>query len=165
MAERTGVVVATCLSAKSGVPKYPQPVVTVTRQGIEGDYHSGTANMHKKQGQPLPNRRAVSVVAKEVYDDLGGTLEIVLEPGAFAENFLTEGLGDLSDLKEGDRLHLGDDVVIEVTEQNAPCSNLTVYHSGILRPLVGRRGIVATVVRPGMVKPGDDARVVGGAGG
>ena len=160
MAERAGVVLATCLSARSGVPKYPQPLVRVTEEGVEGDYHSGPVNKHKKGGDPEPNHRAVSIVAREVYDDVAGTLEILLEPGAFAENFLTQGLGDLSDLVPGDRIRLGADVVIEVSGQNSPCSALSIHHADIVSNLVGRRGIVGTVVRPGKVQPGDDVEII-----
>ena len=150
MTDSTGTIVATCLSDQGGVPKYPQDQVVITPGGVEGDYHS----------TPGANPRAVSVVGKEVYDDLAGSMDIALEPGDFSENILTEGLGDLSNLEPGDRMRFGDEVVIEVTEQNAPCVNLTVHHPEILRPLVGRRGVVARVISAGTVRPGQSATII-----
>ena len=105
MTDSTGTIVATCLSAEGGVPKYPQDQVVITSAGIEGDYHS----------TPGANPRAVSVVGREVYDDLEGSLNFTLKPGDFSENILTEGLGDLSELGPGDRMRFGNGVEIEVT--------------------------------------------------
>lgn len=150
MTGSTGTIVATCLSTEGGVPKYPQDRVVVTLGGIEGDYHS----------TPEANPRAVSVVGKEIYDDLAGSMDIALEPGDFSENILTEGLGDLSDLEPGDRIRFGDDVEIEVTKQNTPCSNLTVHHPDIIRLLVGRRGVIASVISGGAVQPGQSATII-----
>ncbi|GBD11579.1 Putative metal-sulfur cluster biosynthesis proteins YuaD [bacterium HR23] len=150
-----GRVLAVCLRPTGGIPKYPQPVIFLNGQGVEGDWHAGPINKHKKRGDPEPNWRQVSIVAQEVYSDLGEALGIRLEPGAFGENMLVEGLGDLSDLCPGDRLHLGDTAVVEVTKQNSPCATLEVHHPDIVRLVKGRRGVVGVVHRPGPVRPGD----------
>ena len=155
---QSGIILACCSSESRGVPTDPRPAVTVGEFGVEGDYHAGPVRRHGSS-QGLPNLRHVSVVARELYDSLGETLQVEIGPGGFAENFLVEGLGDLSELGHGDLLHLGEDVVISVTEQNKPCSNLTVHHGDIVRYCVGRRGIVGTVVSTGVVRPGDTVRV------
>ncbi|MBI2939798.1 MAG: MOSC domain-containing protein, partial [Chloroflexi bacterium] len=131
--------------------------------GVEGDFHSGPINQHKKSGPPEPNRRQVSIVAWEVMRAVGEELGISLKPGDLAENVLVEGLGDLASLREDDRIHLGADVVLEVTGQNKPCVTLNVHHPDIVRPFVGRRGVVAVVVATGEVRPGDPVRVAAGA--
>ncbi|MCS7207006.1 MAG: MOSC domain-containing protein [Dehalococcoidia bacterium] len=151
----SGRVMAVCLRPTSGIPKFPQPAITLTNQGVEGDWHAGPVNKHKKRGDPEPNWRQVSVVAQEVYTDLEEALGIRLQAGAFGENILVEGLGDLSGLKPGDRLHLGAEAVIEVTQQNRPCATLQVHHPDIVGMVVGRRGVVGVVLRPGVVRPGD----------
>lgn len=155
MHQARGRVVAVCLRPTGGIPKYPQPFITLNGQGVEGDWHAGPTNKHKKKGDPEPNWRQVSIVAQEVYDSLRDTLGIHLEPGAFGENILVEGLGDLSDLRPGDRLRLGATVVVEVTRQNNPCATLEIYHPAIVRTVMGRRGVVGIVYRPGQVYPGD----------
>ena len=101
----------------------------------------------------------VTIVAREVFDAVEETLGIELKPGDLAENFLTQGLGDLADLAAGDRIRLGEEVVIEVTGQNRPCAVLHVYHGDIVEHLMGRRGIVGKVVNTGVVRPGDRASV------
>jgi MOSC domain-containing protein YiiM len=155
----SGEVVAVCLSGKRGIPKYPQVIVRVGMQGIEGDYHAGPTNRHKKRGRAEPNHRMLTVVAVEVIDELNRDLGLALTPGALAENVLVRGLGDLSDLAPGDRLGLGPEVVIEVTTQNKPCATIGVYHAQVVKQTLGRRGITAVVVRPGDLRPGDAVRV------
>jgi MOSC domain-containing protein YiiM len=148
------------MSPASGVPKHSQNEVEVYTQGVRGDFHSGPVNRHKKTGAPEPNTRSISMVAKEVADNVGETLQIELQPGAFGENFLIEGLGDLSDLQKGDLIKLGPTVTVLVTGQNAPCSTLAVHHPDMVKFLAGKRGVVARVLYVGFVRPGDRAEVI-----
>ena len=154
-----GRVVAVCTSPRTGVPKPPQPVITVGAQGVEGDFHAGPINRHKKAGPPEPNRRQVSIIAREATDAVSAALGIRLRPGDLAENVLVEGLGDLSQLQPGDRLRLGERVVVEVTGQNKPCKTLAVHHPDIVAAFTGRRGVVAVVIATGEVRPGDGVEV------
>jgi MOSC domain-containing protein YiiM len=157
---RVGRVVATCLSPVAGVPKHPQSEVEVFTGGVRGDFHSGPVNRHKKTGPAEPNTRSISLVAKEVMDNVGEALQIELEPGAVGENFLIEGLGDLSDLEPGDLVKLGPTVTVLVSAQNAPCTTLSVHHPDMVGFLKGKRGVVGRVLYVGFVRPGDRAEVV-----
>ncbi|MBI4306713.1 MAG: MOSC domain-containing protein [Chloroflexi bacterium] len=150
---------ATSLSANPGVPKHPQSEVEVYLDGIRGDYHSGPSNKHKKSGPPEPNTRSISMVAREVIENVSRALQIELKPGDLGENFLVEGVGDLSDLQPGDLIRLGPTVTVVVTKQNAPCSTLAVHHPEIVEFLKNQRGIVGRVLYVGFVKPGDRAEV------
>ncbi|MBI4219727.1 MAG: MOSC domain-containing protein [Chloroflexi bacterium] len=156
---RVGKVVATSLSLNPGVPKNPQSAVEVYLEGIRGDFHAGPINKHKKSGPPEPNTRSISIVAREVTEAVSRALEIELKPGDLGENFLVEGLGDLSDLEPGDLVRLGPTVTVIVTKQNAPCSTLAVHHPEIVEFLKNQRGIVGRVLHVGFVKPGDRAEV------
>lgn len=158
--KRVGKIVAVCLSNKGGIPKHPQKDVEIYLDGIMGDFHSGSHDKHKKHGDPKPNDRAISIVAKEVTDSVGKSLQVELPPGALGENFLVEGLGDLSDLVPGDLIKLGPTVTVAVTAQNAPCSTLATHHKDIVKSLVGKRGIVGRVLYVGFVKPGDRIEVI-----
>ena len=146
---RNGKVVAVCLSEKGGVPKYPRDAVSICKGGVVGDYHYGNVGSDG-------TLRYLTVVAKEVFDSVGEDLKVNVAPGDFGENFLIEGVGDLSDIVPGDLICLGPQVVIRVTSQNTPCSNLSALHSGMIRMVVGRRGVLATVETGGKVCPGDD---------
>jgi MOSC domain-containing protein YiiM len=158
-ASRTGTVAAVCLREDGGVPKYPQSEVVVGEYGIEGDYHSGPMRT-RSNGEVVPNTRHVSLVAKEVFDDLNRELGTNIPHGGFGENVLVQGMGDLSDVVGGAVLSFSSGVELEVTEQNDPCKNLMVYHNQIPKKSYGRRGVLAIVKTTGRIKPGDMVQVV-----
>jgi hypothetical protein len=160
-ANRTGTVVAVCLRPEGGVPKYPQPEVIVGQYGIEGDWHSGPMRT-RSNGEVVPNTRHVSLVAKEVFDDLNRELGTAIPQGGFGENVLVEGMGDLSDVEDGACLRFSSGVELEVTGQNDPCRNLMVYHNQIPKRSYGRRGLLAVVRTRGRLRPGDTVSVVSG---
>src|SRR3712207_8531466 len=47
-----------------------------------------------------------------------------------------------------------------VRKQNEPCANLRVYHRLMPKELVGKRGVICTVLKEGKVRVGDRAEVV-----
>lgn len=157
MSERA-TVVAVCLSDKGGVPKYPQPYVTVGQYGVEGDYHSGATRTNSR-GETVANERQVSVVAVEAIEAAASALEVEIPHGGVGENVLVRGLGDLSELAPGERLVFGSGVELKVTGQNDPCANLCVYHAKVPKLLYGRRGVLATVEKTGTLRPGDTVSV------
>ena len=150
-----GRVVAVCMSPTGGVPKYSQEAIVIGNQGVQGDYHSGPINRHKKTGPAEPNSRQVTLVAQEVLDEMNARLDTELKPGDLGENILISGLGDLSLLVRGDRLQLGTEVVLEIRAQNNPCNVIRVYHPTLVEEINGKRGVSAIVLNPGSVKPGD----------
>ena len=156
---KIGTVVAVCLRPEGGVPKYPQPEVTVGEYGIEGDWHSGPMRT-RSNGEVVPNTRHVSLVAKEVFDDLNRELGTDIPHGGFGENILVEGMGDLGTITEGDILRFSSGVELDVTGQNDPCKNLMVYHNQIPKLSYGRRGVLAIVRTTGRLKPGDTVSAV-----
>lgn len=158
-ANRVGTVVAVCLRKEGGVPKYPQSEVVVGEYGIEGDWHSGPMRA-RSNGEVVPNTRHVSLVAKEVFDDLNRELGTDIPQGGFGENILVQGMGDLGDIAEGDVLRFSSGVELEVTGQNDPCKNLMVYHNQIPKRSYGRRGVLAVVRTTGRLEPGDTVSVV-----
>ena len=160
-AKAQGTVVAVSMSSNGGVPKYPQESVTIGDLGIEGDYHSGPINRHKKTEPTEPNSRQITLVAHEVLEQVNAQLGIMLKPGDLGENILVSGLDDLGQLRKGDRLMLGTDVVLEITGQNNPCNVLSVYHTAIVKETTGKRGVTAIVVCTGSVRPGDTCMALG----
>jgi len=151
-------IVAVCMKAERGVPKIRQPEVTVGEFGIDGDFHSGPMRT-RSDGEVLPNTRHVTIVAKEVFDDLNRELGTDIPPGGFGENILVEGMGDLADLKGGDLIRFSSGVVLEVTGQNDPCKNLMVYNDLVPKKAYGRRGVLTMVKKTGKLRPGDGVSV------
>lgn len=142
-----GQIIALCTSPTGGVPKYPQPRVTVCN-GFEDDFHAGLKRISRRTRLPIFNDRQISIVAQEVYDALNAELGTTLIPGDFAENITTTGLGDLSHLEPGDMLLIPAKpavVLLCVTEQNIPCGNLLKYHPLMTEKCSGRRGVLAIV--------------------
>src|SRR3954454_18211471 len=98
-----------------GMPKLPVMFARVTAAGVDGDRQRNK----KYHGGP---DRAVCVYSTELYDRLRG-YGINLAPGSVGENFTTTGI-DLQRLTKGDRLRVGADCLIEITNVRVPCSNL-----------------------------------------
>jgi MOSC domain-containing protein YiiM len=84
-------------------------------------------------------------------------------PGSFGENLLIDGL-DFGALRPGDRLAIGDEVVIEVHGVREPCGTLRPLDRRFPDLMAGRSGFVCKVVREGRVANGDAVAVLARAG-
>lgn len=148
-----GKIIAVCISPKKGLPKYPQDEVVVGEKGFVGDVqYFGDREL-----------RQLTLVAKEVVDEISAKLEISIVPGGLAENILVEGLGDLSLFRVGAYLRTGG-VVLELTGQNDPCKKLNAFHNNdfIVREIYGCRGVTA-IIKSGVgckICPGDEIRLI-----
>jgi hypothetical protein len=167
--ERTAKVIAVCYSEKlkNNVGKEPKESGHVTEWGIPGDIHYGETRWSASERRIVPNNRPITVVGYEAGRDACERLGVPEIPaGGLGENFLLEGMGDLGDLVEGDKLHFipaGESepsVILEVRKQNEPCSNLLIYHKQMLKELMGKRGVICTVLKEGDVKVGDTVSLV-----
>jgi MOSC domain-containing protein YiiM len=134
---------AVCISEKKGIVKRAQErVVLKTQWGLEGDAHAG--DWH----------RQVSLLAGESIDTVKKVLP-TLKDGAFAENIITRGL-DLTTLKIGDRLRLGAEVVLEITQIGKECHNQgCAIKKATGDCIMPREGLFARVIQGGEAKPGD----------
>lgn len=139
---------AVCISAKKGVVKKEEQEVTLKAEwGIVSDAHAG--DWH----------RQVSLLAGESIDRVKEAMPS-LKNGAFAENIITRGI-DLTTAAIGDRLQIGSDAIVEVTQIGKECHN-----SGCaIKKLTGdcimpREGIFAKVIDGGNVKAGDIVKMV-----
>ena len=133
--------------------------------GVEGDAHCGATVKHRSRvaSDPTqPNLRQVHLIQAELFDELAAA-GFEVAAGLMGENITTRGL-DLLALPQGARLRLGADAVIEVTGLRNPCAQLDNYQPGLTRAvldrgpdgeLVRKAGVMAVVLRGGMVGPGD----------
>ncbi len=135
-------VTAICLSRARGEKKTAVPRAELrANHGIVGDAHAG--DWH----------RQVSLLAAESIARMRAVLP-TLADGDFAENIVTEGI-DLRELRVGDRLRLGDGILLEVTQIGKEC-----HHGCAIRRQVGdcimpREGLFCRVLRGGALVPGD----------
>ena len=138
-----GYVEAVCISPRKGMVKKQVERITVKRDwGIVDDAHAGKWH------------RQVSLLAGESIDQVKKQLP-GLRHGSFAENIVTRNI-DLSGLRVGDRLTVGVEVVLEVTQIGKECHN---QGCAVKRKtgdcIMPREGLFARVISSGTIKPGD----------
>ncbi|HYP21002.1 MAG TPA: MOSC domain-containing protein [Chloroflexia bacterium] len=157
----TGRVSAVCYSAEliNGVGKEQHESAQVTKWGIPGDRHYGETRVSR--GRVVRNNRPITVVGADGTREACAKLGIPdIPPGGLGENVLAEGLGDLGGMTGGDEIHVLDErgepkVILSVGKQNDPCASLMIYHKQIVKELMGRRGVLCTVLLEGEVRLGD----------
>lgn len=137
-----GVVEAVCISEKKGmVKKEVNEILLKENWGITGDAHAGIWH------------RQVSLLAGESIDTVKKKMPH-LKHGVFAENIVSRGL-DVMALAVGDRLVIGGQVVLEVTQIGKQCHN---DGCAIKRAtgdcIMPKEGIFTKVIRGGVVKAG-----------
>jgi MOSC domain-containing protein YiiM len=140
---------AVCISHKKGIVKREQEKVVLQENfGIQGDAHAG--DWH----------RQVSLLAGESIDSVKKILP-TLKNGAFAENIITRGL-DLTQLSVGDRLKIGDTIVLEITQIGKDCHNSgCAIKKATGDCIMPREGLFAIVVAGGSIASADKIQVLG----
>ena len=139
-----GKIIAVCTAPEKGMIKHDVGEGFLIEEiGIEGDAHAGF--MH----------RQVSLISIE---DIRTMMEKLpdLIPGSFAENLTTEGF-DLSQLKIGDRLRVGE-TVLEVSQIGKECHTKCEVFKKTGDCIMPQKGIFTRVIRGGRVKTGDTVR-------
>jgi MOSC domain-containing protein YiiM len=146
--------------SRGGVPKRAILEGDMGPLGIAGDNHAHP-EIH---GGP---RQAILLIASEAISELIAQ-GYPLYSGALGENITTVGL-DHKQWRPGQRWRIGPEVIVEFTKVRAPCSQLSVYGPGIQKAIYDARvdegdpysprwamsGFYASVVQPGIVRPGD----------
>ncbi|MFU8819211.1 MAG: MOSC domain-containing protein [Desulfurivibrio sp.] len=137
-----GEVEAVCVSARKGIIKQAVEEVELKESwGITDDAHAG--DWH----------RQVSLLAGESIDRVKEKLP-KLAHGVFAENIVTRGV-ELTSLKIGDRLLVGDQVELEVTQIGKECHNSgCAIKKATGDCIMPREGIFSRVIKGGKVKAG-----------
>ena len=141
-------VAAVCISREKHVQKEEvEEVLLVTDLGIEGDAHAGFAH------------RQVSLLADESVDKMRQKGLTDLKPGAFGENLVTRGM-DLVSLNVGDRLGIGEEVLLEVTQIGKECVDRCAIYYQTGDCIMPREGIFTRVLKGGKVAAGDEIKVL-----
>ena len=130
---------AVCLSRKKGIVKKEQGRVILRENwGLEGDAHAGEWH------------RQVSLLAGESIDTVKEVLP-TLKNGAFAENIITRGI-ELNTLNIGDRLQIGEEVLLEITQIGKECHNSgCAIKKATGDCIMPREGIFARVIQGGEI--------------
>ncbi|MBN1288142.1 MAG: MOSC domain-containing protein [Actinobacteria bacterium] len=138
-----GRVTSVNISEKTGVAK---ETITKSRvmknHGLEGDAHAG--NWH----------RQVSLLADESIEKMKEK-GLKVMPGAFGENITTRGL-ELNTLPVGQKLRIGGEVVLEVTQIGKECTTPCAIYYQVGDCIMPREGIFAAVIEDGEIATGDE---------
>lgn len=160
---------AVSLSAEHAFSKANQPRIRLLAGlGVVGDAHAGGTVKHRSRvaADPAqPNLRQVHLLHAELFEALA-VRGFAVPPGALGENLTTRGLYLLA-LPTGTRLHLGAEVVVEITGLRNPCAQLDAFQPGLLAAVLDRgvagtfrkAGVMGVVLTGGEVGPGDGIRV------
>ncbi len=137
-----GTIVAVCTSKKKGTPKADAGSGLLEEGfGLKGDAHGG--DWH----------RQVSLLSIEQIETMKAK-GLDVKPGSFAENFTTSGF-DLASVKVGDRLKIGEEALIEVTQIGKECHTRCAIYNKIGECIMPEQGVFAKVINGGTVRRGD----------
>ena len=141
----------------------------VNFEGIPGERHSGFTRPADarvpwyKRGTPIRNVRHVSLVSAEELIEIAALMGLPeVRPEWLGANIVVSGVPRLSFLPSGSRLFFEGGAVLAAEGYNAPCSiSGTAVAAGsgkgskldFVKPATRRRGIVASVERPGRILP------------
>jgi MOSC domain-containing protein YiiM len=137
----SGKIVACCISLQKGIPKNPVDEITVTEMGLQNDAHAGNW------------QRQISLLAVESIQKME-KYGIKATAGTFAENITTSRI-NLLELEIGDRLKLGSDVVLEITQKGKECHTPCEIGKITGNCIMPQEGVFAKVIKTGKIKPGD----------
>ena len=56
-------------------------------------------------------------------------------------------------------MKIGTDVVLKINGQNQPCSTLNSIDKRVLKLIIGKRGLLATVESTGIIRKDDEVKI------
>ena len=131
--------------------------------GLEGDVHGGPGlrQVSLLSIESIRKQIACPGIGKYKQDTTRKAKKknISFGPGDFAENITTEGL-NLAQLKIGDRLKIGTEVILEISKIGKECHKYCAIYYKIGDCIMPREGIFAKVLKGGEVAVGDKIGVV-----
>ena len=150
--------------------------VVLTFAGIEGDRHAGLVakaapgQRYAPRGVELKNSRQLSLVSLEELAETASALEVpALDWRTFGANVCFSMAPELTKLASGTRLIFASGAIAVIDGENEPCVKTGKalsaqlgrdVRSAFVKAGWHRRGLVAWVERPGLLRLGDEPRVV-----
>lgn len=141
-----GIVISINISHKKGLKKTPVKEAIVNERGIVGDAHAGEWH------------RQISLLAEESIEKMR-ELGLKIGYGDFAENITTKNI-DLSKLRIGQKIRVGKEVILEITQIGKKCHDECEIKRLIGKCIMPKEGIFARVISGGKIKVGDEIIVL-----
>lgn len=140
-------VIAVNISEKKGVQKHPIEFGEFIEDfGLKGDAHGG--NWH----------RQVSFLGVESIDKVKALGVKGLCAGNFAENITTEGI-NLYELPVGTKMDING-VIMEITQIGKECHKKCAIYHQVGDCIMPREGIFAKVLAGGIIRGGDEIKII-----
>lgn len=141
-------IVAVCSSEKKGTRKATIPEGTLkVEYGLIDDAHADSSS-----------HRQVSLLAIESIETMR-KMGYNVAPGDFAENLTTEGI-ELYSLPVGTRLHVGTDVILNITQIGKECHAGCAIFKQTGKCIMPKEGVFARVIQGGTVKAGEEIEIL-----
>ncbi len=141
-----GIVISINISHKKGLKKTPVKEAIVNERGIVGDAHAGEWH------------RQISLLAEESIEKMR-ELGLKIGYGDFAENITTKNI-DLSKLRIGQKIRVGKEVILEITQIGKKCHDECEIKRLIGKCIMPKEGVFARVISGGKIKVGDEIIVL-----
>lgn len=146
--------------------------VKVIYGGIEGDRHAGLTRIaggrdkgRYERGTIIPNERQILIVAQEDLDFIAKELHLPELPAELiGTNIAIGGISNFSKLPIGTELVFSGGVILKIEEENLPCLKagkaIQAVHghvdpSHFPKASLDKRGVVASVITPGVIQEGE----------
>ncbi len=141
-------IIAVCKSDKKGTRKEVIAEGFLSEDyGLVGDAHADCST-----------HRQVSLLAMESINKMR-SLGVDVGSGDFAENLTTEGL-NLVSLPVGTHVSVGKDIILEITQIGKECHTRCAIYRQVGKCIMPEEGVFARVVSQGIVRAGDEVRVL-----
>ena len=142
----TGTVSSICISSRRGTAKKAVAEVRlVAGWGLENDAHAGKWH------------RQISLLPRAAISDFN-LKGAGVQPGAFGENLIIDGIDDLKALSSGQHLEIGE-CLLEITQIGKKCHSHCDIFKRMGDCIMPREGIFARVLRGGVIREGDRVMV------
>ncbi|MCS0493689.1 MOSC domain-containing protein [Ancylobacter sp. MQZ15Z-1] len=167
----------TLIADGEGFATRDAPRLPLTLEGVPGDRHAGHARPADSRvpwyprGTPIRNARQLTLVAPDELDAIARRLGVPeVRPEWIGANLVVEGVGRLTWLPPGTRLHFPGGAALAVEGENAPCRHagaavaracpgVAGLDLAFVKAAAGLRGLVAWVERAGEIAAGTDVEL------
>ena len=141
-------VIAVCISEKKGtVKENVGKGMFQENLGFVGDAHAD-----------FDTHRQVSLLDISSIDKMR-KLGLNVNPGDFAENLTTEGI-ELVSLPIGQRIKVGQEVLLEITQIGKECHAGCAIFKQVGKCIMPKEGVFARVIHGGEIKTDDEINIV-----
>ena len=165
------------------VEKFPEPELTLDKNGVIGDRFYGATRYSNSRKTIVPNERMWSAVSiEDVTFTLARWNKLLrdkqlpacvseLDPAWFGPNICFSGMMGFSLVPEGTKFVFPRGPVLVVAEENQPCMTAAQYIAGqypsqdvkpelFVKAALLHRGLVGYVERGGTIQAGDAASII-----